>query len=315
MITSFTLENLTTHEKVTFGMDIDCDYLYPPGGIDWGSVPAEHNTYNYPNQVGVSVFSTKIKERDITVNGHVYYMLSEQERNNINRNEWTEYGYSKIKSKKEKLNGLINPSDYVRISTGGYYIEGKPNSSVKYGIEERENNEYFCNFFISIYCNNPMFKKDTITKTVISGDTSAFHFPLILPSYGIVMGTRIDYLLLAVENEGNVQIGGKIIFTARGEVKNPSIENVNTGEKITIKKTMQSGEIITVNTNEGKDRGIIGYYNGVERSYLQYWSFENKWLKFQKGTTLIGYSTENQSENLLDITIELNPEKFALEEM
>ena len=56
-------------------------------------------------------------------------------------------------------------------------------------------------------------------------------------------------------------------------------------------------------------------YNGVERSYLQYWSFENKWLKFQKGTTLIGYSTENQSENLLDITIELNPEKFALEEM
>ena len=98
MITSFTLENLTTHEKVTFGMDIDCDYLYPPGGIDWGSVPAEHNTYNYPNQVGVSVFSTKIKERDITVNGHVYYMLSEQERNNINRNEWNEYGYSKIKT-------------------------------------------------------------------------------------------------------------------------------------------------------------------------------------------------------------------------
>ena len=191
---------------------------------------------------------------------------------------------------------------------------GKPQASVKYGTEDTTNNNLFCQFTFQVYCNNPMFKKDTITRTVLSGDTPAFHFPFILIPGMLIMGTRIDYLMLAVENEGNVSIGGKIILKASDIVKNPKITNVLTGETITVKKTMQAGERIVINTVDGKDRGITGYYKGVEQSYLQYWSFENTWFKFLKGTTLIGYETENQSENSLDVSIEINPEKFGLEE-
>ena len=315
MVSNFILENRTTQKQITFGQSDEYDYLFKSDGLDWGSVPAAHNTYNFPNQVGVSISSTKIKERDITITGYVYYLLTEDERKLLDRNMWNEYCYEKIKDKKRILSEVVNPSDYVRFIIGNYYIEGKPSSSVKFGNTEEDNNIYFCKFMIIVYCNNPMFKKNTITKTVISGSSGLFHFPLVLKKSGLPMSSRKNYLMLAVENEGNVEIGGKIIFKAKGEIVNPSVENLNTGETITINKTLQSGEIVTVNTVDGKEKGITGYLNGMTTSYFNYWNFENSWFKFQQGTTLVGYSTENAAENLLDVSIELNPEKFNLEEM
>lgn len=315
MITQFEARNMTTDDRVTFGQDLNCDYLYQSKGIDWGNASATHNTYNYPGQVGVSIYSSKINERDISITGWVYYVLSTEERKQMVHDSWLTYAYDKIKKKKDILSSIFNPTDVVRITTGGYYIEGKPSASVKYSASEEENNVYFCKFYVSLYCSNPMFKKETIVQKTMAGDTPTWHFPFTLPPYGVVLGVRTDYLILAVENEGNVAIGGRIVLTAKGEVVNPSIENLETNEKIVIKKTMVAGEKIIITTTDGKDRGIIGSIDGVEENYLRYWSFTNNWLKFPKGTSLIKYATENQSESKLDVLIELNPEKYNLEEM
>ena len=315
MITKFEVKNMTTDDRITFGQDLDCDYLYKSDGIDWGSASATHNTYNYPGQVGVSIYSSKINERDISIIAWVYYILTEQEKKSLNRKEWDEYAYSKIKKKKDILNGVFNPVDIIRITTGGYYIEGKPSTSVKYGNTEEENNIYFCKFMVNIYCNNPMFKKETIVKKALSGDIPAFSFPFVLAPYGVVLGTRKDYLTLVVENEGNVAIGGRIILKSKGNVVNPSITNVETGEKIKINKTMSIGEEIIITTVDGAERGIVGNIGGIKENYLRYWNFKNNWLKFQKGTSLIEYATDNQSESQLEVIIEINPEKYNLEEM
>lgn len=315
MITKFEVRNLTTDDRITFGQELNCDYLYQSGGIDWDNASATHNTYNYPGQVGVSIYSSKINERDIAISAWAYYVLSSEERELIDRSEWKEYAYEKIKRKKGILNGVFNPMDTLRITTGGYYIEGKPAASVKYGINESDNNIYFCKFKVTIYCNNPMFKKETVVKKAVVGDTPVWSFPWILNDSGVVMGTRIDYLSLVVENEGNVEIGGRIILTAKGTVVNPSITNVETGEEIKIGKTMTAGEKIIITTVDGKDRGIVGIVNGVEQNYLRYWNFNNSWIKFQKGTSLIKYATENQADEKLDTVIEINPEKYSLEEM
>lgn len=316
MISKFTLINTNTEQQFTFGQEIDCDFLFKSDGLDWGSVNGSHNTYNYPNQVGVSISSTKLNPRDITIEGYVYYILTAKERAEIPREERNEYCYSKIKQKKRSLDEVINPNDFVKIIIGDYYIEGKPNNSVYYGNTEEDNNTYFCKFLISVYCANPMFKKNTISRTNIQSSTPYFHFPLIIPEIiGISLSSRENYLLLAVENEGSVSIGGRIILTAKGQVTNPTLENIITGETIKINKVMQSGEVITINTSDGSQRGIIGNYGGIERSYLQYWDFSNTWFKFLIGTTLIGYSTDDSSESLLDVAIEINPEKFNLEEM
>lgn len=315
MITKFEVRNMTTEDRITFGQDLDCDYLYKSGGVNWGSVGAKHNTYNYPGQVGVSIYSSKINERDISITAWVYYMLSSEERATVPKREWNEYAYEKIKKKKDILNGVFNPVDTIRISTGGYYIEGKPSSSIKYSVEESENNIFFCKFSVSLYCNNPMFKKETIVKKAISGDIPAFAFPFILTDDGYIFGTRKDYLTLLVENEGNVAIGGRIILKAKETVVNPSIENVTTGEKMVVNKTMAPGEEIIITTMEGAERGIVGSISGIQQNYLKYWNFNNVWLQFRKGTSMIEYATENQAEEQLEVIIEINPEKYSLEEM
>lgn len=315
MITEFTLKNMTSLKEVKFGQEVDCDYLYQSGGVDWGSVPAAHNTYSYPGQVGDTISSTKLNTRTIAIEGWVSYVMSEQEIKDIPRVDRVAYGYEKIKERKTLLNEIINPNDFIRIQIGSYYIEGKPEASVKYGNEDSNNNFYFCNFMFSLFCSNPMFKKDTIVKSITVGDTPMFHFPWIIPPEGYVMGIRNGYAMVIVENEGSVPVGGKITFKANGEVKNPSVELIRTGERIKINKTMQYGETIVIDTRDGKFRGVTGGTEDNMVNYFRYWSFENSWIQFPQGDSPMGYRTENGTESLLTVSVDINPEKFNLEEM
>lgn len=315
MISNFILKNLTSLKEIKFGQDFDCDYIYESGGLDWGNVPATHNTYNYPNQVGNSISSSKLETRDVTIEAYVFYVLTDDEKVTYVRKEWQEYAYEKIKEKKAELNKIINPLNYMRLTIGNYYIEGKPSASPKYGITEEDNNIYFCKFLITLYCNNPMFRKLTQTISKLSGDDGSFHFPLSVPPIGYLMGIRNDYLMLNVINEGEIEIGGKIILTAKGTIQNPSIENVNNGQEIKVNKTLHEGEVVEIYTVDGSAKGIFGTYNGNRRSYLEYWDFNNDWIKFEPGLSIISFTTENQSETLLDVKIEINPAKFGLEDM
>lgn len=316
MVTSFVLENRDLNISSKFGQDLDCDFLYEDNGIDWGNVPAQHNTYNYPGQVGDTFSSTKIKNRDITLEAYAYYIMTEEEKQMYSREEWIAYVNSKIEAKKKILNNLVNPDHLIRFTIGNYFIEGKPSASPKYGVGYEENNTYFCKFLINIFCANPMFKKLTETKTVLSGDTGSFHFPFIIQNnMNYIMGIRTNYLIVVVENEGNATIGGKIYLTAKGQIQNPKLENVLTGEYIKINKTLQQGEVVAIDTTDGPTKGITGSYQGVYRDYLQYWDFTNTWLKFEAGSTILGYSTDDGSEDLLDVRVEINPEKYGLEEM
>lgn len=316
MVSNFTLTNLATEETLRFGQEVGVDFLFQDGGIDWGSAPASHNTYTYPGQIGVSISSTNIREREITISGFAFYVVSNPEREGMTYEEYVKYGYEKILKKKDILNKIINPEDYVRITVGEYYIDGKPDSSVRFGDTEETNNQFFCKFFISIYCENPMFKKKTIMQTMLSGNIPKFHFPLVFTKEkGIIFGIRKKYQLIEVENEGSIKIGAIITFKSKGVVANPAIENLQNGQKIVINKTLQEGEEVVINTNDGPEKGIKGFVDGQELNYFKYWDFENNWMKFNPGTSLLGYSVQSENESLLEVYVELNPVKFGVEEM
>ena len=316
MVSNFILTNMTTDESIRFGQEPNADFLFQDGGIDWGQASASHNTYTYPGQVGVSISSTNIREREINIIGYAYYIVSPIEREGLTYNEWVMYGYERVLKKKNLLNKLINPEDYIRITIGDYYIEGKPNASIVYGNTEKDNNEFFCKFLISIYCADPMFKKKTVVQTVLSGNTPKFRFPLIFTkAKGIVFGIRQKYQLIEIENEGSMNVGAVITFISKGVVSNPAVENLQNGQKLVINKTLQEGEEIVVNTNEGVQKGVTGFVNGESLNYFKYWDFENDWMKFAPGKSLLGYSVSSGNEALLEVRVELNPVKFGVEEM
>ena len=315
MVTGFIVENQTTKERVTFGQTPKYDFIFKDDGLDWGYAPATHSTYFYPEQVGEYNSVTNITGRDIMITGYAFYVPSQVDLSNYDKFKGIPaLVEKKMLEKKKLLNGLVNPKDYLRITIGNFYLEGKPTRSIQYGNTYEENNEFFCMFAINIHCFNPMFHKVVAPNTVVSGASPAWHFPLEIPDEGFKFSTRTDYLVISVDNEGDSAVGGIITLKASGEVKNPTVENIETGESFTIYKTMARGEVIEVDTRAGSYRGIKGGNGEPTQNYFKYWDFENKWLQFGIGSNLVGYSTENGSELLLTVTVEIKPEKYAVEE-
>lgn len=316
MIAEIIIRNTTISKQYKFGQKENCDFLYKDGGIDWGKVSATHNTYTFIGQVGSSISSSLIKTRDVTIDAYAYYIPTDEEKRTLSYDELNELIERKIEEKKKLLNDLINPLHNVRIEVGNYYLQGKPAAIPKYAKAYKDNNECFCKFTFTIFCSNPMFKKKMQTVNVLSGKQPAFHFPLYFDGkQDVIMGTRKNYLMLVVENEGNAAVGAKIILKANGTVINPTIMNLATGEFIKINKTMENGERIVINTSDGSERGVFGELYGDVMNYLKYWDFDNTWMKFEAGSTILNYFTENGVESLLDVSIELNPEKYGLEGM
>lgn len=316
MILNFVLKNKENGKSITFGQTTDFECLFKEDGLDWGNAPASHSTFSYPSQLGEYVSSTSIKGRNITIVGYVYYHMTDSEKHEIDPSDAERYCYERMNKKKENLNTIVNPTQTVRLEIGDYYIEGKPSNSIVYGSTRETNNEFFCSFMISIFCNNPMFRKIALPETFLTGAKPGFKFPLCFPrDKGIIMGVRNTYHLIALDNEGNVPTGGIIKIKSKGLVKNPSIRNMMNGQKILINRTMVAGETIEINTNDGAEKGITGYLNGEELNYFKYWDFGNDWIKFDVGTNLVGFSTEEGNESLVDIEITMNPLKYALEDM
>ena len=316
MVSSFKLENIENGNSITFGQTPASECLYKEDGLDWGSAPATHHTFSYPSQLGQYISSTSVNGRTITIVGYVYYIPDEYERLTIPQSELPKYCYEKMLEKKRLLNNIVNPMQTVRLTIGSYYIEGKPDKSIVYGSDRNSNNEVFCSFMISVFCNNPLFRKITLPSTFLKGVSPAFRFPLVFPKgEGIILGIRSNYSLIAIENEGSIPTGAIIRLEANGTVTSPTITNLETGEFITINKTMVEGEVVEINTNDGNEKGVKGYLDGEELNYFKYWDFESTWLKFQIGTSLIGYSLASGDESLLDLSVTVNPLKYALEDM
>lgn len=315
MIEQFTIENLTTGEKCSFGCDPSNMFLTQEGGIEFGSVSASHNTYSYPHQSGVSISSTDIQPRTISITGYACYLLTKDELNLVRTSGIENYAVSKIYEKKDVLNKLINPLDEVRVYVGDFYIDGKPNNSVVYANTVNENNQAFCKFSLSIYCYDPMFRTKQRIETILSGSIPLFRFPLVIPkNVGIVMSERVSYHILIIQNTGQIEVGAIIKIVAKGSISGLEIENVITGEFIKVNKTLEAGEEILIDTNLGESRGIKGGTDGAYTDYLKYWDYTNSWMQFPVGSSLLGYSVDDDKASLVNMSIYIVPKVAALKE-
>ncbi len=317
MVAEFEIQNMHSLQKITFGQNNGYDYVFKGSDLDWGFAAANHSTYTYPGQIGVSVSSTSVKGKDVTLIGYVYYNLTEDEKYGKTHEEIKQYAYERILEKKRVLENIVNPFDNLRVIIGDYYIEGKPNRPIVFSNEESENHEYFCKFLIDIFCADPMFKKNTLTKKILSRSEGKFIFPWIITDakYDNILSYRISFDLVEVENEGSVTIGGSVILIAKGTVENPGVENLMNGDRMVINKTLQAGEKIIITTTDDENKGVKGFRGGIEYNYYKYWNFENDWMKFDIGSTLIGYFADNDTSNMLDVMIEINPKRYSLEEL
>lgn len=319
MVTKVVVTNTNINESVILDYD-DTTFLITDGSIDWGTAAVAHNTYEFPNQVGKQILSTNIDVRDISISG--YIISDDFDRYGMTIKEAWKKSEENINRKKMLLARIFNPLDVIRLKMGDYYIEGKPNSSIKFGNNYASNNEVVCEFYVPIFCNEPMFKYDGTIVTPLSETVPKFHFPLIFKTKkvnnvtveeGIIMSIRIGYRSINADNPGSIEIGANFILEAIGEVVDPEIVNVETGEKFKISKTLQNGEKVIVTTMEGKKK-VVGVINNEEMNYFKYWSMGNKYLKLKPGKNKFSFTAKDGSWNFLDVKIELKPEYYAFPE-
>jgi phage-related protein len=99
-------------------------------------------------------------------------------------------------------------------------------------------------------------------------------------------------------NAGDVATGGIITFTALANgVKNPVFYNRTNGTFFGLTFTMQSGDVITINTQQG-EKGVTLLRGGVKTSIVNSRSTGSTWLVFDPGENEISYGAYEGATSL-----------------
>lgn len=316
MIDEITIKNLTTQDEIVISKTPRNTFMLDTDGIDWGSVPGNHSTYTNLIGVGNIITSTKIDTRDVSVTGVVcsprttkqiaeYYGVSTLD-------EIAEKKLKEIEEAKKHISQLLNPVDFIRITAGKYWIQGKPSSSVEFASTWAENNEILCHFTFSLYCNDPMFYLDKVRTEALNGLVGGYHFPIAIPKpNGMHFGVLLPYLSTEIDNEGDNSVGAIFYIEAEGNVSEVTFTNVETQEFMRVEKSLEAGQILRIDTKNRRvefsaDKGA------TYESILSAWDFNSTWLQFPVGVTAINYSTTDKSYRNARIWVELSEAFYSI---
>ena len=283
VVENIVFKRVDSNEELALSMTDTPFYIL--NNVDWDVVQGTHHSYKYVNQIGVSITSTSLKERSITVTGWIIADTEEE-----------------MDERKQFLNRYFDPRYEIDVMYKNYFLRFVPDNTVKYGTSEKENNDTIVQFQIKGTCADPLFSEINGSKETIAATIATFHFPLIMSTNlyerGIVFGYRQPSLTAKVTNKGAVEVGMKIVFKAIGELTNPRLIDVDTREFVAIEKSMVAGEEIVINTNVGEKsiQGKIG--NEDYSNYFMYKDLDSTWLQLRLGDNLFRYDADSGLDNL-----------------
>lgn len=316
MIDEITLKNMDTLKSVTMSKEFGNPYVIETDGIQWGTVSATHNTVSNLTGVGHIVTSTSVKDRPISITGRICPVHTTKQiatlHNTSDIEEIEQYKLFEIEDACAALSKIINPFSVLRISIGDFYIEGMATASLSISHKWKENNEVYKKFTFSLECANPMFLLKNKRNVVLSGVSGGFHFPLRIPEAGMHFGEVQKYQLVLVENFSDIPTGVVIYMKATGTVENPTLTDVYSQKSIRIKKTLSANEIVKIDTVARKVYGSTDNGQTYEY-YLDYWDWDNDWMEFPVGSSLLGFSADNETYKSLIVWIELQQSIYTLQ--
>ena len=219
---------------------------------------ANINTNSNANFDGTTYNSSKLNERNIVIT-----LLP---RGNVEQSRIELYKYVKVKQ-------------FIRF----YFANSSRNVYIDGYVESFE-----CDFFenpqkaqISIICPQPYFNAMHADTYELSFVQNGFTFPFCTnKGKTFVFGNYSEYAKIQVLNDSDVAIGALITFIMQGDVSNPVIFKENTGEYIKISGDYVRGDVITINTIDGK-KSITLTRDGKTTSLLNNMLFGSSWFKIE----------------------------------
>lgn len=152
-------------------------------------------------------------------------------------------------------------------------------------------------FTISLICFNPYFTDIEESKVTLSDWTGGLEFPLEIIDDELEFEIKDTASIAEVNNPTKIESGIRVIFTAIGTVRRPTLKNIISQESLTIDIDMQIGDVIEITTYIN-DKNIILIRNGKEKNINNFLLYGTKFLQLQPGTNKFRVLADDGTSNL-----------------
>ena len=157
-------------------------------------------------------------------------------------------------------------------------------------------------FLISLLCPSPYFEAIEQIRAELAQWIPLMMWPLEIPtSTGFMFGMRQPSQIITLINDGDAPTGCLITFNALGNVTNPELMDVDTGEYVRILRTMAGGEKIHVYTHFASKR-VLSELDGNITNIFNTLDPASTFLQLAVGTNLLRYDASDGLD-LLEVSV------------
>lgn len=159
---------------------------------------------------------------------------------------------------------------------------------------------------ISIICPDPYFKDTATGLYTFSNVIDLFEFPFAIEETpGIPISEMGEYVEIAITNNSDDETGVIITLLANDNVTNPTIYNMTTNENFALNISMETGDIITIDTRRGHKTVTLNR-DSVITNILNDMNQGSSWLTLPVGDNIFSYTCDTGAE-YLNVSVELQP--------
>lgn len=249
--------------------------------IDYGSIGATHSTAKGAEQVGERVINTTLDTRDVEIVGFIRAASA-----------------AEMETKKAALYRLCEPrGEFQILLDNNLGLSCHADGTVKFAASKLTNNDRVAQFVIDAICYDPLFSDAVARYRRIAEWVSNFIWPLEIPETGFTFADRTEGYITLLQNNGDVETGLLIHFTASASVKNPMLMNVETREFIALNRTLGAGETVVVNTNYGAE-SVTSYIGDAIEDIINDLDLDSTFLQAPVGTTSFHFSADENVDSM-----------------
>ena len=160
---------------------------------------------------------------------------------------------------------------------------------------------------VAILCPFPYFSSAQAVINELTSIINMFHFPFYNPvgANEIVFGEIDTQAKAEVVNNGGIETGLIFELYALDTIVNPKIFNYMTSEFIGLNFTMQTGDLIVINTMQGQ-KSITLIRDAVETNIFNSLQKGSTWLQLASNGSVFVYEVESGQLERLEVDIQHN---------
>ena len=248
--------------------------------VEFAKPDVNHNTYSYSNQVGASIASTSVGERDITIRGYVL-----------------EIGQNTLQDRCDALNDYFSPLEDYTLHYKGWKMKFRPDGPIIWAREFKSNNMGGRSFMLQATAAFPLFSKTENTAVTFDSEEKLFHFPT---SFGsdtpFAFSVTSEVYGVDVFNDGGADTGiiGQITFT--GSVTNPRLVNRTLGKYVGVNHTFAAGEVLEISTISGDKHITLIDSGGQTVNLMKKRDVGTTWWQLIPGINAVSFTCEDVTE-------------------